>query len=174
MDFRDDAKNEVDRGIYRFTNNDTLEICFSYKDAARPTDFKAEAGSDCLHMIMKRQPGVAAPEIPKKTSPKSEQLHGKWKLEAEFDSTMITLEYRENGTFLEESLRMVGNERNESKNEGNWQVLRAGPKPDSMIVKRTQVGSMPELLVQFQEPNKIVHDFIRKDGSKVSLTMVRE
>ncbi len=49
-----DSDKKVNKGIYRFIDKDTLEICMNVEDAARPKDFVSPKGSTVIIMVMKR------------------------------------------------------------------------------------------------------------------------
>ena len=49
-----DGESKVNKGIYRFIDKDTLEICMNVEDAARPKDFVSLKGSTVIIMVMKR------------------------------------------------------------------------------------------------------------------------
>jgi uncharacterized protein (TIGR03067 family) len=54
VDFTDKDK-KTNKGIYRFVNKDTLEICMNLTDdAARPKDFTSPKGSSLIILVMKR------------------------------------------------------------------------------------------------------------------------
>ncbi len=54
IDFTDKDR-KTNKGIYRFTDKDTLEICMNItEEAARPKDFTSPKGSTFIILVMKR------------------------------------------------------------------------------------------------------------------------
>lgn len=50
-----DANKKVSRGIYRFIDKDTLEMCLTVtEDLPRPKDFVAPKGTNVIIMLLKR------------------------------------------------------------------------------------------------------------------------
>jgi uncharacterized protein (TIGR03067 family) len=88
IDFIDQGSNKTTHAIYRFIDKDTLEICCNRSDSgARPKEFAAPKGSNCLYMKLKHgdaKSNEIASKDPKSKDPKpaasdADRLKGSWR-----------------------------------------------------------------------------------------------
>jgi uncharacterized protein (TIGR03067 family) len=75
IDFVHLPNNVTWLGIYRFVDNDTLEICYRAEPGERPKDFSAPAKSKRLHLVLKRDVISAGP---RQYANNAERIRGSW------------------------------------------------------------------------------------------------